>query len=137
VLTNNSMTITQVISEFKTGFAPTLTAMPGFKEYGALQIETQTSWVFFWNIFDNQTTSDAASIAAAAFVASGSLNTQIQKVFFVSSTAAFDFYVPTTSGGINGVGIALIVFIFIAIFLALALVWALTKGGEAGYQGAP
>jgi len=133
---NKTLAQSDVVTQFKTGLGPTLTKLPGFLEYGGVVLSTDKTMVFFWNVFTNSTTTAAAAAAATAFVTGGSLATQIELIYFSSGDIVFDYYVQPGNSGIDGVGIALIVFVIIAVILGILLIYMLLKKGET-YHGAP
>lgn len=61
------LTDMDVIGEFQSGFAPVVTALPGFLEYGSAQTGNEST-VFFWNMFDSEENAAAAQAAAVDFV---------------------------------------------------------------------
>jgi len=88
----------QVSDEFESGFGPTISAQPGFIAYGSMIVD-DTTHNFFFNIFTTAQGATDASALAAAFVADGVLNDQIDKVQFLEAAISFDI-------GTGGLGAA-------------------------------
>ena len=72
-IANSSWTDQDVIDEFDAGFAPMVTALPGFQRYTAA-FTGDPSTVFFMNAFDDPEKAHVAQEAAKEFVDQGKLN---------------------------------------------------------------
>jgi len=87
----------EVIEEFNQGFAPIVTALPGFQRYTAATTESTTTedgspaTVFFMNAFDTVEHAAAAQEAAQVFVATSTLKGVIEPLHFTQDQAIFGF----------------------------------------------
>jgi len=79
-----------VIDEFNKGFAPIVTALPGFQRYTA-SYTGNASTVFFMNAFDTQELAHAAQEAAKDFVANGVLKNVITPNTFTEDEVIIGF----------------------------------------------
>ena len=79
-----------VIDEFDAGFAPTVTALPGFQRYTAATTGDDRT-VFFMNAFDSKDRAAAAQEAAKEFVSAGRLNGAIEPNHFTQEAVIVGF----------------------------------------------
>ena len=86
-----------MIEEFNQGFAPIVTALPGFQRYTAATTESTTTkdgspaTVFLMNAFDTVEHAAAAQEAAQVFVATSTLKGVIEPLHFTQDQAIFGF----------------------------------------------
>ena len=81
-----------VIAEFQQGFAPIVTALPGFQRYTAAPTDSTSTTVFFMNAFDTAEQAAAAQEAAQVFVATNEeLKGAIEPLHFTQDQAIYGF----------------------------------------------
>jgi len=96
---NATFTTAQVVTEFQTGFGPTVSALTGFREYVGTAVNATTN--FFFNVFDTLQQASSAQTSAASFVANGALAAQIQQHRFFQGTYVFHIVAQSSCASSN------------------------------------